>query len=192
MPAERPPRTARLTVDEIVDAALAMIDQRGIEGFSMRRLGAALGVDPMAIYHHLPNKQAVVAQVVERVLAAMHPPDAAAPWDDQVRAWARAYRAVVTAHPQLTYETIVNPAAAGNAAFAATSPLRGAIRLSGLARRDIDPACDLVVDFVHGAALGAAAAARSGVGDNKSRRRIFADGIDLIIDGIRVRAAAPR
>lgn len=59
--------TARtpLSRERIVQAALALLDRVGIEGFTMRALGQQLGVDPMAIYHHLPNKEAVFDAIVE-------------------------------------------------------------------------------------------------------------------------------
>ena len=40
----------------IVSKALALIDRDGLEKFSMRRLGADLEVDPMAVYHYFPTK----------------------------------------------------------------------------------------------------------------------------------------
>lgn len=54
-----------LTRERIAEAALALIDGTGIEKFTMRALGQQLGVDPMAIYHHLPNKEAVFDAVIE-------------------------------------------------------------------------------------------------------------------------------
>lgn len=54
-----------LSHERIVEAALALIEAVGIEGFSMRALGRQLNVDPMAIYHHLPNKDAVFDAIVE-------------------------------------------------------------------------------------------------------------------------------
>src|SRR5512139_2076634 len=49
---ERAPLTPAL----IVEAALAEIDAKGLDGFSMRGLGTALGVEAMALYHHFPSK----------------------------------------------------------------------------------------------------------------------------------------
>ncbi len=57
----RPP----LTREHIVEGALAIIDTDGPEGLTMRRLGQWLSVDPMAVYHHLPNKAAVLDGIVE-------------------------------------------------------------------------------------------------------------------------------
>ncbi|MBN9576941.1 MAG: helix-turn-helix transcriptional regulator, partial [Alphaproteobacteria bacterium] len=53
-----------------MDQALALIDEAGLDGFSIRKLGARLGVEPMALYHHFPSRPAVLAAVAARVLAA--------------------------------------------------------------------------------------------------------------------------
>ncbi len=60
----------------------------------MRRLGAELGVDPMAVYYHVPNKQALLDAIVEAVMAGIdlsvdHPED---PAEERILAAARAYR----------------------------------------------------------------------------------------------------
>lgn len=62
----RPVRPA-LTRDHIIRVALALLDRDGVDGLSMRKLGAELGVNPMAFYHHLPNKAALFDGVVEAV-----------------------------------------------------------------------------------------------------------------------------
>ena len=49
-----------LSVDEVVDQAVAILRAEGEEGLSMRRLADACGVTPMAIYHHLDDKEAVL------------------------------------------------------------------------------------------------------------------------------------
>lgn len=57
----------KLDRTRIVRAALAIIDRDGIPGLSMRKLGAELGVDPMAVYYYLPNKSALFDGVIEAV-----------------------------------------------------------------------------------------------------------------------------
>ena len=54
-----------LAREQIIERALAIVDSDGAESLTMRRLGQALGVDPMAVYHHLPNKTAVLDGIVE-------------------------------------------------------------------------------------------------------------------------------
>jgi TetR/AcrR family transcriptional regulator, tetracycline repressor protein len=62
-------RAARpaLSRERILDAALAVIDRDGVSAFTMRRLGAELGADPMAVYHYFPNKVGVFDGIVERL-----------------------------------------------------------------------------------------------------------------------------
>jgi AcrR family transcriptional regulator len=85
----------------VVAAALAVVDRDGLEGLTMRALGRELGVDPMAAYHHVPSKAAILQGVVEAILSEIPVPsgDALIPWPDGLRLIAREYRRVVLAHP---------------------------------------------------------------------------------------------
>ena len=180
-------RRSRLTVEEILDRSLALIDESGLERFSMRRLGTALGVDPMAIYHHVKNKQTVIALVDEQVLSGIEAPDPTLRWEAQIEFWARSYRRVVTAHPALTIEALVNPSVVRQSVPAATAPLRHALKKAGVTGAALSDYCDLVVDFVHGASLGAATAAQIDAPTRRRLQRAFDTGIATIIDGIKVR-----
>ncbi|MDF2735321.1 MAG: TetR family transcriptional regulator, partial [Chloroflexota bacterium] len=51
-----PQRRIPLTRDRVLDAAMNLADQSGLEGLSMRKLGQALGVEAMALYYHFANK----------------------------------------------------------------------------------------------------------------------------------------
>ena len=57
----------RLTRERILRATLRVVDEDGMGALSIRRLAAELGVDPMAIYHHLPGKEAGLSGMVEMV-----------------------------------------------------------------------------------------------------------------------------
>lgn len=57
-----------LTREKIVDKAIELLDAEGAEGISMRRLGEALGVEAMALYHHFPNKDAILDGVAARII----------------------------------------------------------------------------------------------------------------------------
>ena len=89
-----------LTRERIVSAALALVDREGISALSMRRLGVELGVDPMAIYYYVPNKDALLDAIVEAVMAdidlSIDNPAASA--EERVMCAARAYRDVMLAH----------------------------------------------------------------------------------------------
>lgn len=183
-PARRP---VPLELDAIVDAALRLIDDSGLAGLSMRRLGTALDVDPMAVYHHVGSKRGLLALVTARVLAGMRLPDPAAGWQDRAREWALAYWDVVVANRELTLAGLADPVIA-EAGMLLVEPLAAAVADSGLPADLVTANVYLVVDAVHGAALGASAPRRHGGTDPCELRGVFAEGLDTIVAGIAARS----
>ncbi len=61
----------KLTLEGIVEAAIVLADAEGIDGLSMRKLGTRLSVDPMSIYHHLRDKDALLAAMADRVVTTI-------------------------------------------------------------------------------------------------------------------------
>lgn len=88
-----------LTRDRIVDEALALLDAEGLAGFSMRRLGTRLGVEAMSIYHHIPNRQAILVAVTERVLSEIPISEGGMVWRAQLETFAEGTYRVLMAHP---------------------------------------------------------------------------------------------
>jgi AcrR family transcriptional regulator len=79
------PRPA-LTRDRILEAALRMADEGGLESLSMRKLGQALGVEAMSLYNHVANKDDVIDGILDLVLAETEPPSPSEDWDVAIRA----------------------------------------------------------------------------------------------------------
>lgn len=143
-----------LTHERILTAALRLVDTHGVDALSMRRLATELGVDPMAIYHYLPGKQAVLAGLVEIVFNDLQVPKTENEiWQDQVRAFAQAYRNLTRAHPNLVLYLVTDAESGANAALAASEVLYAALATAGLAPRMIIRGADLVVDYLNGFAL---------------------------------------
>ena len=61
----------QLTADRVREEALRLIEAEGLEEFSTRKLGRALGVEAMAIYWYYPSKDALLDAVVESLIARM-------------------------------------------------------------------------------------------------------------------------
>ena len=59
-----------LTRSRILELALDIIDREGLPALNMRRLAAEAGVKPMSLYHHFPNKEAILGGVAECIAAA--------------------------------------------------------------------------------------------------------------------------
>lgn len=56
---------------QLVDAALALADEHGLEAVSVRRVGERAGRRPMSLYSHVPSKDALVALMFERISASL-------------------------------------------------------------------------------------------------------------------------
>ena len=89
----------KLSSDGIVATAMEMIDADGADSFSMRKLAARLGVDPMAIYHHHKSKAALMRAVVQAMLSEFAAPARTGDWRADLRAVSHAFRALAHAHP---------------------------------------------------------------------------------------------
>ena len=90
---------AGLSREQVLDAALDLVDREGVAALSMRRLGAELGVEAMTLYHYLPNKDALLDGIVERVMAQAETTLTGGPWDRALTGYARSLRATLLRHP---------------------------------------------------------------------------------------------
>lgn len=98
---EKRPR-GRLTKDDIFDKALSIADHDGLAALTMRRLASELGVEAASLYHHVPNKDALLDGVVVRMRAEIQLPDPIPPdWKDLMEAIFAEYGRVLAAHPNL-------------------------------------------------------------------------------------------
>ena len=52
----------KLSRDRIIDTALQIMDDEGLDAVSMRRVGRELGVEAMSLYHHVRDKDALIAR----------------------------------------------------------------------------------------------------------------------------------
>lgn len=89
----------RLDRRQILEAALAVVDRDGLEALSMRRLGTELGVDPMAIYHHVDGKDRLFDGLAELLWGEVALPEAAADPVAALRTLARSLRDLFRRHP---------------------------------------------------------------------------------------------
>lgn len=95
-------RERPLTRDELLDAALGIVDSEGLAALTMRRLAAAVGVEAMSLYYHVPHKEALLDGTVERMRSEMGLPETAPDdWADALEAIFVEYRRVLAAHPNM-------------------------------------------------------------------------------------------
>lgn len=146
----------RLSRPAILESAMRIVDEDGLAALTMRRLAAELDVNPMSIYHHLPNKAAVIAGLAKLIFAEVDlpDPDESVPWQEQLRVAARAYRVALRAHPNLALQVLSDPAIVSEVVLATAEPFYRALDRAGLPPRAIFESVNTIVDFIHGFALG--------------------------------------
>ena len=83
----------------MLEAALALADESGIESLTMRNLGRTLGVEAMSLYNHVSNKDDILAGLCDLVLAEIEPPAPDGDWDAALRASAVSAHDALRRHP---------------------------------------------------------------------------------------------
>lgn len=94
----RAPRNS-LSRDLVVARAVALADREGLGDLTIRALAVECGVKPMAIYHHIANKEAILDAIVDVVFAEVYSPQPGRPWRDELTERSRAMRAALRRHP---------------------------------------------------------------------------------------------
>lgn len=92
---------ADLSREKIVEAALSLIDTRGLAALNMRSLGLAVEASTMSVYRHFRNKAELLDAVVDQVVEGFSPPVIKGRWPEKARAMCLAVRAGMLAHPEL-------------------------------------------------------------------------------------------
>ncbi|MGC5054444.1 TetR/AcrR family transcriptional regulator C-terminal domain-containing protein [Micromonospora sp. DT48] len=83
---------------DVVDGALKLLDAEGIDGLTMRRLGAALNVQGSALYRHFPNKEALLDALADRIVDGLGDPLPEADWRRQLYVLGDRMRSAMLAH----------------------------------------------------------------------------------------------
>jgi TetR/AcrR family tetracycline transcriptional repressor len=93
-------KRAGLTRDTIIETALRLLDEVGLDGLTVRRLAAELGVQSPALYWHLRNKRELLDGMADAITlaAGMGPPGDGESWQNWLARRARAYRSSLLAH----------------------------------------------------------------------------------------------
>lgn len=96
------PRGRRgLNRDELLEAAFELASAEGEAGFSLRKLGARIGVDPMTLLHHFGSKEGLLREIADYSLRTVDQPQPTGDWKMDLRQVAAAYRNLAHRHPRL-------------------------------------------------------------------------------------------
>src|SRR3954452_11649399 len=90
---------APLTRERVLQTAIALADEHGLEAFSMRKLADELGVAAMSLYHHVPKKEQWLDAMIDLVFSEIELPSTADEWQTAMRKRAVSTLEVLRRHP---------------------------------------------------------------------------------------------
>jgi AcrR family transcriptional regulator len=99
-------RAIPLSAATIVDAALEIADADGLDAVTMRAVGSRLGAAAMSLYRHVPNKDALLELMADKVLAELPDPDPAGDWRTELHAFFLAFHDLLLEHPAVAHVMI--------------------------------------------------------------------------------------
>jgi AcrR family transcriptional regulator len=182
----------------IVREAVAMLDSGGIEALSMRKLGGRLNAGATSLYRHVASRDELMRLAVDEVAAEITVPGTdGADWRAAAGQAAWSFRATARRHPWLA-------SVLGEAGLAYLGPSLMSVseRLAALFTNagfpDPSSAIDALLSYVIGMSSTEATwlrpAARPDAGPGQVRDTKFANGLDIVLDGLaaRLRASAGR
>lgn len=107
----------KLDREGILAAALAIVDEEGLDGLSLRALGERLGVSHMAAYRHFADRDAIIDALADRVVGQIRlaDPETVEDLDELVLGYIHRARDTLLAHPALVPVVAARPLASATA-----------------------------------------------------------------------------
>lgn len=154
------PVSAVLTRESIGAAALDLIDSEGYEAMTMKSLATGLGVAPSALYNHVASKAELWVPIQELLMSQV---DVTVferlPLRTAMASWARSYRDVFAAHPDVITGIARLPVKDSPHALAQYEAVASALAHGGVARVRIVSIIVSFESFIFGSALDVSAPA---------------------------------
>jgi AcrR family transcriptional regulator len=136
----------------VLDCAVALADEVGIEALTIRKLATVIGTKPMSIYRHIASKEEILDGMVERVFAAIDRPATEGDWLDALRQRCVSTKAALDQHPWagplMASRTSPGPETLGH-----HNAVVGCLRRGGLSWPMVAHANAMLDAFIYGFAL---------------------------------------
>jgi TetR/AcrR family transcriptional regulator, tetracycline repressor protein len=148
-----PGRRPGLTREQVVASALELVEEDGLDGLSMRRLGARLGIEAMTLYTYVESKDDLLDAVAESVLSDLELPDESLDWETRIRAVVGSWAGMQRRHPN-AFPLVYRGNLPTDAVRRTTEHLLDALRVAGFDEAGTALAYQTLVCFLDGALLG--------------------------------------
>ncbi len=186
-----------LTRTQVIDAALAVLDEAGARACTLRAVAVTLHVTPMAIYWHVSDKEDLLDAVLDRVLSSISPAGLPADPLQALAVMGRRYREAFLAHPNAAQLLAARPMPEGDAARGLLAGTAALLQAAGLTGQELACATMLLTEFAMGSVLlehglreADDVSAVTGIDPPDAATR-FEFGITVLLEGIRARRPVP-
>jgi AcrR family transcriptional regulator len=141
-----------LNRERVLHAAVALADESGSESLSMRKLGEAVGVEAMSLYHHVANKDDLLDGMIDVVFGEIEMPSDCGDWMGSMRRRALSARQVLARHGWAIrfMESRTSP---GPATLRHHDAVLGCLRNAGFSVRLAAHAFSVLDSYIYGFAL---------------------------------------
>jgi AcrR family transcriptional regulator len=141
-----------LSRERVLDAAICLADEGGLESVSMRKLAQSLGVQAMSLYNHVANKDDLLDGMVDQVVSEIEVPDLSLDWKTAM--WRRATSAhgVLLRHPWAAL-ALMSRVNVGPAMLRYVDATLGCLREAGFSYEMADHAWNAIDSHIYGFTL---------------------------------------
>ncbi|WP_219466637.1 TetR/AcrR family transcriptional regulator, partial [Nonomuraea rhizosphaerae] len=134
---------------EILDAAIAIADEHGLDAVTMRAVADRIGLTPMAIYGYFRNKNELLDGIVGRVLSSLPQSPSWASWEERLNALAWGIRGLARDHPAVFGLLLARPSATPDGVWV-VDQIYQALLDAGVPDADVPRVGRLISTFVLG------------------------------------------
>lgn len=154
----RPKLQDQIQKQDILDAALDILDRKGAAALSLRGLAASLDITPMALYHHVADRSALLRELSDWVYSGVQTDCDQNPKNarERIEGLLIAYHKAVLQHPNLTLAIFADPLAFSGEAERITQTIRDCLAASKLEASARASWLVCLVDFTHGSSIAIA------------------------------------
>ena len=142
----------KLTAERVIEGAVRLADRIGSDALTIRKIAEEIDVKPMTIYHHVPNKEAIIDGMVDAVFAEIELPSPEDHWRSAILLRCHSMREVLARHPWAAplMETRTTP---GAAILRHHDAVLGCFRRAGFSLQLTGHAYAVIDSFLYGFAL---------------------------------------
>jgi len=138
----------------VLRGALEFADAYGLTSLTMRRLGEALGVEGMALYKHVANKEDLLEGIIDLVLSEVDLPSPGQEWKSELRRGALSTFEVLLRHPWACQLLVTGGGGSGPARWRQMDAILGTMRRGGFSVEMTHHGFHVLDIYVQGVALG--------------------------------------